>query len=307
MRINFPNLTRPKKAAKHFSQVLSVPLALSQNSIAKACGYRDWYDLETNHNIGEYKSEYSLDAKVNVVLNLTTALNRGVGDVQYALSGSYLLDNQAPTRDSETEIRIRCWELTDLKPVGKKQKGEIGRAKVFDKKPSIVKQYRGGLVEGLTNGGLFTFATSEYTSPNKKLRLFIPMRLYLPYGYYTEADGAKVLYSRDYNPMWRIREGQKPERLEPWLWIKTVNNPKSSDGRDPQYFNDGNAPWYNDKTRVKCEQVLTDYNINRLPMLVEALPLLINSPEPDGYNHAARLLKDYYAEKDWLWEKKQNE
>jgi hypothetical protein len=50
MRIYFPNLSRPKRAAKAISAaVLNTPLALAQQAVARAAGYSDWHDLEQSH------------------------------------------------------------------------------------------------------------------------------------------------------------------------------------------------------------------------------------------------------------------
>jgi len=48
MRITFPNLARPKRAAKRLHALAAgIPLSLCQQAIATACGYRDWHDLES--------------------------------------------------------------------------------------------------------------------------------------------------------------------------------------------------------------------------------------------------------------------
>src|ERR1700730_4645254 len=53
MRIAFPNLVRPKKAAKHLHALTAdISLSMCQAAIAAACGYRDWHDLET-HGVGD--------------------------------------------------------------------------------------------------------------------------------------------------------------------------------------------------------------------------------------------------------------
>ena len=80
-----------------------------------------------------------------------------------------------------------------------------------------------------------TVADFEYVSPKTALPLFIPMRLYIAYGVWTEPDGSMVLFSRDYFPLWRLREGHAPERLFPWLWIKHVEQ--------SWYWGDSNTPW----------------------------------------------------------------
>jgi hypothetical protein len=48
MRVTFPNVVRPKKAAKRLHALTAkIPLYRCQAAIAAACGYRDWHDLET--------------------------------------------------------------------------------------------------------------------------------------------------------------------------------------------------------------------------------------------------------------------
>ena len=40
-----------------------------------------------------------------------------------------------------------------------------------------------------------------------------------------------MLFSRDYLPLWRLRDGKPPERVEPWLWIKFVKQEWFFQGR----------------------------------------------------------------------------
>ena len=81
-------------------------------------------------------------------------------------------------------------------------------------------------------GGVADF---EYISPRNPPLLFLPLRLYLPYGHWIETDRAKVLFSRDYKPMWRIREGMVVERLNPALWVRFREQ--------VHYWDDNRTPW----------------------------------------------------------------
>ena len=51
MRFHFPNLDRPKKAAKRIARLLggAPPLSKVQNGLAVVLGYRDWHELDLAH------------------------------------------------------------------------------------------------------------------------------------------------------------------------------------------------------------------------------------------------------------------
>jgi hypothetical protein len=112
----------------------------------------------------------------------------------------------------------------------------------------------------------------EYITPAKNPPpFFIPGRLYLAYGMWTEADGAKVLFSRDYLPMWRLREGQKPELVDPRDWISWVEQ--------IYFWEDISDPWNSDRRRLEEEQRLESYGVYGVPRLVAVLPVLVKNPD----------------------------
>jgi hypothetical protein len=111
-------------------------------------------------------------------------------------------------------------------------------------------------------------ATFEYSLPRTREPLFIPRRLYLPYGVWTEADGAEVLFARDYLPLWRIRKGSPPERVSPKTWIQYV--------KQDWFFADGNTPWDHQVRYEVLLKKLQTYGVRGLPKLVELLPALIH-------------------------------
>jgi hypothetical protein len=50
MRVHFPNLQRPKAAAKALNRLVhNAPLALCQRAVACASGYADWHEIEQSH------------------------------------------------------------------------------------------------------------------------------------------------------------------------------------------------------------------------------------------------------------------
>jgi hypothetical protein len=136
----------------------------------------------------------------------------------------------------------------------------------------------------LTNGGFLTIADFEFVSPRASVDLFIPQRLFLPYGCWTEADGASVLFSRDYLPLWRLRDGKPPERVESWLWIKFV--------KQEWFFRDGEEPWANRAAEAAAMGLLNERGLHRLPMSADALPLVLRNPSAHNIHDGADLLRD---------------
>ena len=125
-------------------------------------------------------------------------------------------------------------------------------------------------------------ADFEVVFPRRPLPLFVPARLKLAYGVWTEEDGSKVLYSRDYKPLWRLLAGKNPERLQPWVRIKRIES--------QHFWDDSNTPWWSIHRREEEEQRLLDFGIRSLPKLVDTLPDLVFSNDIRSVNEAVGLM-----------------
>jgi hypothetical protein len=79
-------------------------------------------------------------------------------------------------------------------------------------------------------------------------------RARLPYGKGTCADGREVLFDRDYVPIWQRMPRQLAEPADPYEWVPWV--------KQDWFFNDGNPPWHNRKTKARCEQVLREWGVS---------------------------------------------
>jgi hypothetical protein len=290
MRLHFPNLTRPKKSAKVIVGKLGLSLSLAHTAVSRISGYCDWHDLEQNHSKHaafelDQNIEYSdfIERQTRLSLALAEELGISDGDAQHALANSRLTGDRPVSLPDQIAIRLKCWRQTVLPPAGRRARGAIGRVKSpgwhevvilrsFDKPTTVIAQKNVGHI-----------ADFEYVSPRNPPSMFLPMRLYLPYGYWVEDDGAKVLFSRDYKPMWRIRSGAEPERLEPWLRIKW---------RDQFFMWDGvQTPW-NSPTLKRClEDSLSGHGIRTLPIWADSLPLLIQDDNLTHFSHAIEPLK----------------
>ncbi|CAA7621579.1 conserved hypothetical protein [Candidatus Terasakiella magnetica] len=283
MRFFYPNLTRPKKAAKHLSAVFpDILLSSVQRAVAVACGYRDWHELEISHAaaepsiLDEHLPEAAFrERAIALSRSLAAALNVQDGDVQAALPDMRLTGNRVFTRDDHEAIRTACWRAGPIPWQGGRHPGVIFRikSKGFSKtEPHWWRKSRGGVgfIDHSTSNG--ACATFEAVVPRTRMADFVPRRLWLPYGWMDMKDGSRVLFSRDYLPLWRITDG-KVERLKP-----TAN---MSAFRERQWFREGDGPWSYGPAREAAERMLVDYGVTALPQLVDVLPILIHDEHID--------------------------
>lgn len=289
----FPNLERPKKAAKRLASGLDVALHAGQRAVARACGFRDWHNLEQQVASGHvFTLDQSLGAdefierQTAIVLSIASDLGIADGDVQFVIASAGLTGNRPPQLEEQILIRLKCLRATSLRSTEIRQPGAVGRLKISGHNgEAVILRKFGRPTEVLTHRAIVTTADFEYVSPRKKLSLFIPDRLYLPYGYWTEANGSRVLFSRDYKPMWRIREDREIERLEPWRWI--------SHASETHLWPSNEAPWNSPRLKSQLLEFLNEEGVFWLPMLVDALPLLVYENSDGGlkYSDGASLLQ----------------
>jgi hypothetical protein len=297
MRLFFPNTTRPKKAAKHIARRLGLPLAHAQRGVACACGYRDWHELERSAAASppslldqHLTSEDFVARQVRLSLALAAQLGTPDGDAQCALARARLTGDRMPDLGDQIAIRLACFRATSLPVVPARMPGAVGELKSPGRNGErVILRRFGRPTETITHEAIMTVADFEYVSPRRPVPLFLPMRLYLPYGAWTEEDGSRVIFARDYKPLWRLRMDGAVERLEPWLWIRF---------REQAHFSeDANTPWHDPRLKAELEARLAAMGIAELPILADALPLLVNAPAERRLNMdcAAELLKDVRA------------
>jgi hypothetical protein len=78
-----------------------------------------------------------------------------------------------------------------------------------------------------------------------------------------------VLFSRDYAPLWRLRDGHPPQQVSP---IERIRH------RDQVWFwEDATAPWDDPMRLVEEEARLASLGIDGLPLLVDLLPKMLAS------------------------------
>jgi hypothetical protein len=109
----------------------------------------------------------------------------------------------------------------------------------------------------------------EIRIPQTPLPAFLPHRLRLAYGVWTEPGGAEVLFSRDYAPMWRLRDGLPAQQVSPTEWIKFEHQ--------KWFWEDATAPWEDPRRIAEEEARLKSFGITGLPALVDLLPIMVSS------------------------------
>ena len=279
MRIYFQELTRAKKAAKSLAaSTTGVKLSTAQEVLARITGFRNWHDLTENHNAVlprtvhiNRQADPRMSPAIFLSLKLSEELGLLFGDALYALAqmdipGIHLREAQA-----YEALWLQLFRETQPFPNSKHSPGTVVRIKSESPgctgQVAILKQY-GNATRLITHKSPNSCVTDfEVVFPKKLLPFFIPARLKLAYGYWTETSGSKVLFSRDYKPIWRLTEGRKPERVQPWLWINNV---------DEQWFwDDSDTPWRSMNRRKEEDLRLRELGITALPRLVEVLPDLV--------------------------------
>ena len=284
MRFHFPNLDRPKKAAKRIVRLLggAPPLSKVQNSLATALGYRDWHELDLAH-ASQLPQPLDQDLpaadfhrrSADLALKLAKALDVSDSEAQYALLDSRLTGDQA-TFDDQFAIRTACWRIKGQWP-SSGMAGTVVRAPASFAGPRQLGiltadfdvSSRGRPVQIITDNRCGICSRHEVKIPGTSLPLFLPYRLWLAYGVWVLPDGARVLFSRDYAPMWRLRDGLPPQQVAPTDWIKFE--------RQDFFWEDATAPW-EDPARIAEEEArLKLYGINGLPALVDLLPIMVAS------------------------------
>jgi hypothetical protein len=292
MRIQFPNLTRPKKGAKTLSRVLGRPLAQCQSAVAKACGYKDWHELEQQVATGHHAildQDLSTDEYVHRQIELTLGIAEFTDvvddDAQFALAMANITGDRKSSLSEQLAIRAGCLRRTALPDVGRHQRGSIGKLKSPGRngEPVILKRYGRPtyvLTHKSPDAGVADF---EFVSPRHPVPLFVPMRLYLPYGAWTEKDGSRVLFSRDYKPLWRLTVGRKPNRINPWDRIKFE--------KQEWFWDDTETPW-SSKARYDNELLrLQAFGVIGLPRLVQTLAHLVLRDDLKSIEDAVGLLR----------------
>lgn len=284
MRIHFPDLIRPKQAAKYLARASTeLKLATVHEALARALGYRDWHELSiTSHPIGLAAPDGpDPDAALLAILELADALGLPDGHVQYAVSRARLFRATPWSIDEHMFLRTSIWRRRVFGTPGRGKPGTVVRDKAHGTADPAYLRYPGRPTHLLFDTGFGTRADFEVATPRSPLPDFVPSRIWLPYGLWHLTDGSEVLFSRDYLPMWRI-SNDRTERLAPWLWITDIAEEKHFGGP-------GTAIWASGPARDSAVGYLQRHRILELPMLTDIMPHLFEPQVDSVQDGVARL------------------
>lgn len=284
MRIYFPNLTRPKKAAKRLAALeRTLNLASAQGAIAQTAGYRDWNDLEQHYAdqqqsvLDEELTEADFHTRsVELTFALAGALAITDGGAQWFLSNLRLTGNRRFSVADHETIRTACWRRGPMPWRGAQHAGAVFSIRESGKhlRRAYLRNIMGG-VRAITDiSSDSVCADFEASFPRTRMADFIPLRFLLPYGWWRLADGTQVIFSRDYKPMWSVRPGSFPERTEPWLRVNFVE----------QHWLGGDsaeADWKSDCIGHSTSERFAMFGITGLPILADVVPILVSDAKMD--------------------------
>ena len=169
---------------------------------------------------------FSAVAAPILALKLAAALGVSDSEAQYVLLASRLTGDRQFSLDDHTKIRLACWRAKGLWPLSK-HAGMVVRVRFPSAGPRRLRHAhrrlrfrRKGPFQIFGDNFFGAGAREDFSVPREQLPIFFPGALRFAYGFWTEPDGGKVLYSRDYAPMWRLRDDRPPQMLSPFEWIR---------------------------------------------------------------------------------------
>lgn len=210
MTIYTPKQQAFKRAAQALSKLPDAcSLSACQTVLAQACGFRDLHHLQASQSKLQNFSEPRISTRADIISNIHSVSNFQIGDILDALTRSRFFSEKA---DMETTLAVR--EALFAANYPKQGRNDVGapcrvRAPGYDNTRALLVE-RGVGPEGLTHvmtDDSIIFCVSREAPAHHTGRIFVPLRFWIPYGVWTEADGSKVLFSRDYCPLWKIKDG----------------------------------------------------------------------------------------------------
>lgn len=276
MRIHFPNMSRPKQAAKKIASKLEhVPLSKVQAVLAVSLGYQDWHELNTAHAkqlptpLDETWSRDQAQAfYLNAALHFMALGNESPSAIVAAIASSRMAGARRWEREDYTALLFAAWRCQKVLGTERRSIGSIVRMRERSTKEIGYLCHLSDVAYILFNGNYGMCADFEVVTPKVRPADFMPARLWRPYGYWTLKDGSEVVFSRDYLTLWHVKE-TGTNRLPPWLRVSGIQS--------EHFFGGPQAHWMTGSAEVEAIAYLEKRKIYELPMLVDAFPELLGT------------------------------
>ena len=259
-----------KRASKTLASLSAdKPLSACHNAVAQATGYRDYHHYKATLGAGDPTPQTTADDRVAIIHSLSSGMNMPHGDVLHALSTARFFGNQS---DLEDALNVRTRLFAAQYPLGKTLttgapcvlRGKGGQRALF------VSGGQGGQIGAQIYTDYYLSSCMDYElKPSPAAAFFIPLRFWMPYGFWTEKDGSKVIFSRDYCPMWKISGTAAPVRDDPDRAVHKV--------AQEWFFGGGELDGTPEEIAKKGLKVLSDHRVVSMPKLVERLPTCLET------------------------------
>lgn len=242
-------------------------LSKCHTALARALGFRDLHQVQALQANGVACVKPTIPEKVAVISGLHHELGIDIGALLDALFRTRFFGTEADPATA-LSVRERLFEknfsFSDHPFLGAPCRvvsgGASSRAMVIERVENDSDPSYAMVDKNITQCAWWEMKTHHSD------HFFIPNRFWVPYGYWIEKDGAKVIFSRDYCPLWRIREGAAPERDDPDRWVEFV---------EQGMFHDEGAPVV--ELFEESLEVLRAHRVVSLPKLVEWFPKCMES------------------------------
>jgi len=267
MSIHSPDQHAFKRAAQVLSKLPGAnSLSACHTALAHASGHRDLHHLQALQAKMHHSAEAPIDVQADIVSKIRRSSGLRTGDILDALTRTRFFGGNP---DPKTTLAVR--EALFAADYPDRDRYAIGtpcrvKAPGYDNVRALVVD-RGEGSDGLTrvmgDHGIMTCVSREAPA-HRAGQIFVPLRFWMPYGVWTEADGAKVLFSRDYCPLWKIQEGRAPVRDDPDRAVRFTDQ--------TWFFDEGSFRGPLNAVMSQGLNILRDHRVVSLPRLVEWFP-----------------------------------
>jgi hypothetical protein len=256
-----------KSAAKNLCKLPGAgSLSACQTILAKATGHRDLHHAQAlQAQRGSVPIAAPSATPVEILTSLEKAMEGKVGPILNALQKARFFGPKMGPKEAlifRADLFSKEFPATSQEALGSPcittEGGAARRALLISRGKDESR-----ICKAMTDHGIVTCVGSELVQHRTGV-FFIPEPFYKPYGVWTEKDGSKVVFSRDYCPLWKIQEGRAPIQDDPNRWVHFT---------DQKWFSDkGTVTSGADLDRKRGLEILQEYRVVSVPKLVEWLP-----------------------------------
>jgi len=261
-----------KRASQSISKLDKAgSLSACQAALARATGHRDVHHMQALQAKGHLVASATTDVRASIVSNLYKITGLRAGDLLDALIRARFFDG-SPDPAMSLAVREAMFDA-DFADRGRHAVGSSCRIKASgynDQRALVVERGEGpnSRSRAMMDHNIYSFVSREMPA-YRAGSVFIPLRFWMPYGFWVEEDGSKIIFSRDYCPLWKIQEGKSPLRDDPDREVMFIDQQR--------FFDEGSFTGPIDDVMEQGMEILRQHRVVSLPRLVEWFPECLNT------------------------------